>query len=258
MKDFPVRGRSRSAASSVASHRLSITQLCVELLRSYGANQFVRNDAGQTPIDIAREHGFHEVMDALVNAPLPRSHWSTYDYEDSFRGGRESTSTTESEPNVSSLVTQVKRPTDKPKSESVDERPRDDAQPDYEEPPPPRSMSPRATSSAKPGVAAAAAKVAGGANKAGSDAGDPAKEGKKFGRALAILMTGVCETDSPTSRPRRCAPLDSADHSARRKINSGGRARRRQRQSCIAALAGAADDARGTLFKARRSASHAL
>ena len=74
----------------------------------------MRNDAGQTPLDIARANGFHDVLDGLVNTPLPRSHWASFDYDDSLP--RESGSTTGSDTlNVSSLVTQVKRP-DKPRS----------------------------------------------------------------------------------------------------------------------------------------------
>jgi hypothetical protein len=56
--------------------------VCVQLLRSYGANQWVRNDAGKTPIDIARDANLPEVLDALLNPPLPLSHWSFFDSDD--------------------------------------------------------------------------------------------------------------------------------------------------------------------------------
>jgi ankyrin repeat protein len=56
--------------------------VCVQLLRSYGANQWVRNDAGKTPIDIARDANLPDVLDALLNPPLPLSHWSFFDSDD--------------------------------------------------------------------------------------------------------------------------------------------------------------------------------
>jgi hypothetical protein len=77
--------------------------VCVQLLRSYGANQWVRNDAGKTPVDIARENGLTDVLDALLNAPLPVAHWAILDTEEYV--GQASYGAAHSD-----AVTQVQRP----------------------------------------------------------------------------------------------------------------------------------------------------